>query len=145
MDIDLGNGEPLRQQNTFPDCADCKQYEDSLADRVRHASLGAGIGAALTLGGTLHEMLQGCAQALVDNLDAAFARVWVLNREEDVLVLHASAGIYTHLDGPHGRLSYSSYPYKIGIIAREKKPLLNQRHHERPADQRQGMGEKCRL
>jgi PAS domain S-box-containing protein len=108
----------------MPDCADRRQYEDSLADRARHASLGAGIGAALTLGGTLHEMLQGCAQALVDNLDAAFARIWVLNREEDALVLHASAGIYTHLNGPHGRLSYSGYPYKIGIIAREKKPLL---------------------
>lgn len=124
MGTNFGNGEPLRQRDTIPDGAERRQYEESLADRVRHASLGAGIGAALTLGGTLGEMLQGCAQALVDNLDAAFARIWVLNREEDVLVLHASAGIYTHLNGPHGRLSYSSYPYKIGIIARERKPLL---------------------
>ena len=124
METYSGNGEPIRQQDPPPDCAERSQYEDSLADRARHASLGAGIGSALTLGGTLHEMLQGCAQALVDNLNAAFARIWVLNKEEDALVLHASAGIYTHLNGPHGRLSYSSYPYKIGIIARERRPLL---------------------
>ncbi len=124
MDTGSGNKRPLRQRDAAPDCVDCKQFEDNLADRIRHASLGADIGAALTLGGTLYEMLQGCAQALVDNLDAAFARIWVLKREEDMLVLHASAGIYTHLDGPHGRISYSSYPYKIGIIARERKPLL---------------------
>ena len=91
METDSGKGIPIRQHEAIPHGIERRRYEDRLADRARHASLGADIGSALTLGGTLHEMLQGCAQALVYNLDAAFARIWVMNKEEDSLVLHASA------------------------------------------------------
>ena len=67
-------------------------------------------------------MLAGCAEALVQHLDAAFARVWVLDEAEDVLVLRASAGLYTHLDGPHGRVPVGQF--KIGLIAQERSPHL---------------------
>ena len=40
----------------------------------------------------------------------------------DVLELQASAGLYTHLDGPHSRVPVGQY--KIGLIAQERKPHL---------------------
>ena len=67
-------------------------------------------------------MLQRCAEALVDHLHGAFARIWTLNPQEDVLELQASAGLYTHLDGPHSRVPVGKY--KIGLIAQERKPHL---------------------
>lgn len=96
--------------------------EQSLLDRARLASLAADVGTALTRTDTLAEMLQACAQAVVARLDAAFARIWTLNADEQVLELRASAGIYTHLDGPHGRVPVGKF--KIGLIAAEKEAHL---------------------
>jgi PAS domain S-box-containing protein len=45
-----------------------------------------------------------------------------LNPQDDVLELRASAGQYTHLDGPHSRVPVGKY--KIGLIAQERKPHL---------------------
>ena len=67
-------------------------------------------------------MLQRCAEGLVEHLDAAFARIWTLNQQDNVLELRASAGMYTHLDGPHSRVPVGKY--KIGLIAQERKPHL---------------------
>jgi PAS domain S-box-containing protein len=59
---------------------------------------------------------------MVDHLDAAFARIWTLNAAGDVLELQASAGLYTHLDGPHARVPVGAF--KIGRIAQERMPHL---------------------
>jgi signal transduction histidine kinase/DNA-binding response OmpR family regulator len=67
-------------------------------------------------------MLNGCARAMVEHLDAAFARIWMLNEEEQMLELKASAGIYTHIDGTHGRVPVGKF--KIGLIAQERQPHL---------------------
>ena len=96
--------------------------EQSLLDRARLASLAADVGTALTRTDTLTEMLQACAQAVVGRLDAAFARIWTLDAGQQVLELRASAGIYTHLDGPHGRVPVGKF--KIGLIAAERQPHL---------------------
>ncbi|MGV7229907.1 MAG: PAS domain S-box protein, partial [Nitrospirales bacterium] len=55
-------------------------------------------------------------------LDAAFVRIWLLNPDTHVLELQASAGLYTHLDGPHSRIPIGHL--KIGQVAAEKKPHL---------------------
>lgn len=99
-----------------------KRSELALAERVRLAELTAKIGVALTEGNTLQHTLQACAAALVEHLDAAFARVWTLSEAGDVLELQASAGLYTHLDGPHSRVPVGKF--KIGMIAIERKPHL---------------------
>jgi two-component system NtrC family sensor kinase len=79
-------------------------------------------------------MLQICAAAVVRHLDAAFARIWLLNEEQKVLELEASAGLYTHLDGEHARIPLGSF--KIGLIAAEQKPHLTNtvRTDERVSD-----------
>ena len=41
---------------------------------------------------------------------------------QDVLALRASAGLYTHLDGPHARVPVGQF--KIGRIAQSRQPLL---------------------
>ena len=96
--------------------------EDSFGERTRIIALTADVGCALTAHDSMANMLRGCAEALVKRLDAAFARIWTLNDAENVLELQASAGLYTHLDGPHGRVPVGQF--KIGLIALECKPHL---------------------
>src|ERR1022692_172727 len=93
-----------------------------LERRIRLAALSADMGTALTHGNTLREILQRCSEALVQHLDAAFARIWTHNERENVLELQASAGMYTHIDGPHDRVPVGKF--KIGLIAEERKPHL---------------------
>ena len=63
-----------------------------------------------------------CAEAVVRNLDGAFARIWTLNDDKNMLELQASAGLYTRLDGAHARIPVGSY--KIGMLATERKPRV---------------------
>lgn len=107
------------------DISQQKESERSLLDQARLASLAADVGTTLTHTDSLAAMLQGCALAVVARLDAAFARIWTLNTDAQVLELQASAGLYTHLDGPHGRVPVGKF--KIGLIAAEKKPHLTNR------------------
>jgi PAS domain S-box-containing protein len=67
-------------------------------------------------------MLQRCAELLVRHLDVAFARIWLLNDATQTLELEASAGVYTHLNGPHSRVRVGEH--KIGLIAQEKRAHL---------------------
>jgi formate hydrogenlyase transcriptional activator len=67
-------------------------------------------------------ILQRCAQALVRHLNVALAGIWTYNADAKILELQASAGLYTHLDGPHGRIPLGDF--KIGMIAEEKRPHL---------------------
>jgi PAS domain S-box-containing protein len=99
-----------------------KRAEELLNERVRVSSLIADIAVALNAAGGLRAMLQQCAELVVQNLEVAFARVWTLNESTQTLELEASAGCYTHLDGAHSRVKVGEY--KIGLIAREKRPLL---------------------
>ncbi len=95
---------------------------EELRERVVLASLSADVGQALSRSATLRAMLKYCAESLVRNLGAAFARFWTLDGRDNVLELQASAGMYTHLDGPHSRIPVGKF--KIGLIAEEKRPHL---------------------
>ncbi len=112
----------LRLIGTVQDITERKEAEEEKARQASRAALRSEVNAALAEGGTLQSMLQRCMESMVRRLGAAFARVWTLNEEEDVLELWASAGMYTHLDGPHSRVPVGQY--KIGLIARERRPHL---------------------
>ena len=101
-----------------------KRAEDLQARRARQAALRADIHAAFSSGteNALQTMLQRSAEAVVRHLDAAFARIWTLNDQQDVLELQASAGLYTRLDGEHARVPVGKL--KIGLIAQQRKPHL---------------------
>lgn len=87
-----------------------------------YAALAADVLAALTTSSTIEQALQRSAQAIVDRVDAAFARVWTLNEFDRTLELQASAGLYTHLDGGHARVPVGRF--KIGLIAEERRAHL---------------------
>jgi len=98
------------------------QIQAEANERNRLAALIAGTGSAMGRADTLRSGLQNCAQLLVRHLDAAFARIWTANAAGSELELEASAGIYTHIDGAHGRIPFGQF--KIGRIAQEGKPHL---------------------
>jgi two-component system, sensor histidine kinase and response regulator len=122
-------GDPGYAIAIIRDISERKELEGELrrakeveAERARLAELGRDVGIALSQGETLPELLQPCAEAMVRYLDAAFARVWWLPPGSDVLQLEASAGMYTHRDGPHSRIPLGQL--KIGRIAQERRPVL---------------------
>jgi PAS domain S-box-containing protein len=99
-----------------------KRTEEELAESARLETLRADVGEALIGAQPLPAVLQECTEAIVQHLDAAFVRIWTLDRASTVLVLRASAGMYTHLDGAHSRVKVGDF--KIGRIARDRKPHL---------------------
>ncbi len=99
-----------------------RQSEENLNSQAHVASLGSDIGKALIIHNSLRMMLHKCTKALVKHLDASFARILTLNNAGNMLELQASAGKYTHIDGPHSQVPVGKY--KIGMIAKECKPHL---------------------
>jgi PAS domain S-box-containing protein len=91
--------------------------------RERLLRLLGALGDALAAGGGSRTVLQAICQALVDELGAAFARVWTLESDGQMLVLRASAGLYTHLDGEHSRIRVGDL--KIGQIASQRRPFIS--------------------
>ena len=71
---------------------------------------------------SLRDMLHACTESLVRHLNVAFARIWTLDQAGENLELQASSGMYTHLDGAHGRVPVGKL--KIGRIAKERRPHL---------------------
>ena len=105
------------------DISERKRLQDRQARLARQAVLHAEVSAAVSKSEkSTREMLQICAAAVVRHLDAAFARIWLLDKEKKVLELEASAGLYTNLNGAHARIPFGSF--KIGFIAAVQKPHL---------------------
>lgn len=115
------------------DITEERRVRAQVARRARHAMLAGDVGSLLTRAGTVREMLQGCTDSMVRHLDAAFARIWTLDASGSTLELQASAGLYTHLDGAHGRVPVGRF--KIGLIALEGTPHLT---NDVPNDERVG-------
>jgi len=106
----------------FRDVTERRAAEEELAEQARLMTMRAEVTAALATTESVQHVLQSCAETLVEHLDMTFVRIWTLDNSEDVLELQASAGLYTHRDGPHGRVKVGEF--KIGRIARNREPLL---------------------
>ena len=117
--------------SSISDITERKQAEEALAEKNRLFKLNAEIGEIINRAETLAVILQQCAEAVVGELDTALARFWLLNEREDILELRASAGLYTHLDGPHSRIPVGQS--KVGQIAATGAPLLTNMVSHDPA------------
>jgi PAS domain S-box-containing protein len=116
------NGNVINFVGICYDTTDRKQAEEALAERARLANFRADVDAALTQSDSLQNMMCRCTDALVEHIDAAFARIWTLNKKDNVLELQVSSGMYTHINGPHRYVPVGQF--KIGLIAEEGKPHL---------------------
>ncbi|AFZ08814.1 multi-sensor signal transduction histidine kinase [Oscillatoria nigro-viridis PCC 7112] len=112
------------------DITERKIAEQALAEQLKLSVFTADVGISLTQNKTLLATLQYCTDAVVRHLDVAFARIWTLNEEGNVLQLQASAGIYTHIDGAHSRIAVGEF--KIGLIALERQPHITNSVQEDP-------------
>jgi signal transduction histidine kinase len=99
-----------------------QQIVNEQKEGERLATLHHTINLALIKNDSLQESLHHCTQALVDYLEAAFARIWTFNDAEQMLELQASSGLYTHINGGHSRVPLGAL--KIGLIAAERQPHL---------------------
>jgi PAS domain S-box-containing protein len=115
-------GEVVGSVLVFRDITERKREEAARAERGRLVVLRADISTALASMQSTPEALHQCCEALVRNLESAFARIWTLNEIGQVLELQASAGLYTHLNGPHSRVPVGQF--KIGRIASTRQPHL---------------------
>jgi len=104
------------------DISERKQAEDMRAAHARQIAVRADVSMAFGKEESLKIILRECSEAIVRHLDAAFARIWTLSDDGKMLELQASAGMYTHLDGPHSHIPMGQF--KIGVIAQERKPHL---------------------
>jgi PAS domain S-box-containing protein len=120
-------GAPLAILVTNNDISERKQAEQRLrvamSERTRLGAFREEIRMALAHEGSLSEILQNCAEAILRHFGAAFARIWTLSSKGRELQLKASAGMYTRLDGTHSRIPIGHL--KIGLIAEERKPYLS--------------------
>ncbi len=115
-------GKIKRILGLIEDITDQKRTEEQLRESLCFAKLNGEINSVMILGRNLHNTLNSCAKALVNHLNVAFARIWTLNKSENVLELQASAGMYTHLNGVHSRIPVGKL--KVGLIASNRMPHL---------------------
>ncbi len=121
--FELGpDSSPLRLVGVLGDITHRLRSEQALLERVQLATFNSDVSTALTANGSMGDMLHRCTEAVVHHLGAAFARIWTLDETRDALVLEASSGLYTHLDGPHAVVPVGRF--KIGLIAQDRKPHL---------------------
>jgi PAS domain S-box-containing protein len=115
-------GHIIKWYGTSTDIEDRKQVEQVRTEQARYAAVRAEVSVAFSKAADLREILRGCAEAIVRHLGAAFARLWTPTEDGETLELQASAGLYTHHDGPHSRIAVGQL--KIRLIAAERKPHL---------------------
>jgi PAS domain S-box-containing protein len=97
-----------------------RDLEDRESARHRLLAVRADVNMALATDDTLTGILQSCVEAVVKHLGAAFARIWVMTKDQRFVELRASAGMYTHLDGAHRLVPLGHL--RVGLIAQEKVP-----------------------
>ncbi|MFH7026701.1 MAG: PAS domain S-box protein [Heteroscytonema crispum UTEX LB 1556] len=121
-------GEIIGLMGICTDITERKQVESVLKERARLTAFRAHVDAAFTQNDTLKGIMQACTDALVRYVDAAFARIWTLNKQENILELQVSSGIYTHINESHKCVPIGQF--KIGLIAQECKPHLTNCVHD---------------
>lgn len=106
-----------------------------MADTIKKTNLEK-IALQMTSSLNLQEVLTSITKGLVDEIEAAFARIWLMEpgdicqtcymahicpNRDVCLHLKASSGIYNSLNGEYRRVPFDSL--KIGRIASEKRPV----------------------
>jgi PAS domain S-box-containing protein len=102
--------------------AELFRKNEDLSQQMRVAAVDVEVGKAVMQSNNPEEILSRAVEAIVRHLDAALARIWTVSEDGATLELQASAGLYTHIDGAHGRVPVGKL--KIGLIASERQPHI---------------------
>lgn len=112
------------------DITERKRTEEALSERARLSSFMAEVSMALNREMSTDDILRHCTELIIQNLGAAFARIWTVERGDlclecfksaecvdttRCLHLRASAGLSTNLRGEYRRIPMGAL--KIGQIA----------------------------
>jgi signal transduction histidine kinase len=97
--------------------------DEDATRRIREATLRGEINRLLARPDSTRRTLQACTDAIVNNLNVVFARIWTLKRGQRILELQASSGLYTGLHGKYSRVPVGHL--KIGLIAKTRIPYLS--------------------
>ncbi len=95
------------------------QGEQEIRERSRLSALSGAVGVSLNGAYELSSMLQGCADAVVEQLEAAATRIWTVDSRQDVLVCQAITPAKNHVDYTYLRTSFGEGI--VGRIAAERK------------------------
>jgi len=89
--------------------------------RACYDAMHSDAGAALVRSQDFPAMMQLCAAAILRGVGSVFARIWMIEPRTDTLVLCASAGLYTSLNGSRARVKVGER--KVGRIAASRQAL----------------------
>jgi len=117
--IEHSNLAGYRVPDTVPSA---NAVQEDASRRNREAALRAEINHLLVRPESTRRLLQACTDAIVNNLNVVFARIWTLERGHGILELQASSGLYTALHGKYSRIPVGHF--KIGLIAQTRVPYL---------------------
>jgi PAS domain S-box-containing protein len=115
-------GKPEKLGWLIRDITERKQAEERVVEHGRLAAVGADVGKALAESGSLQEILENCAEAVVRHLDAAFARIWTVAGDAHGVELQACAAADPHLGAVPARMPMGDY--KVRLILQERRPHL---------------------
>jgi PAS domain S-box-containing protein len=69
-------------------------------------------------------VLELAVETLVNQFDAALARIWLRDPETDTLRLRASAGLSRRIAGSsREHIDIATHPFKLGMVARTRRPF----------------------
>jgi DNA-binding Lrp family transcriptional regulator len=71
---------------------------------------------------SLNDKLQQIVESVVKYFDAKFARIWLVDKEREYMILKFSAGKYKNIHGEFSKVPVNSF--KIGQIVKTKKPAI---------------------
>jgi two-component system cell cycle sensor histidine kinase/response regulator CckA len=112
---------PVAVQGIARDVTERKRAQAMQIRRGAQQALRGDINSALAETNTpLRRLLEHCSEAMVQHLDVALARIWTFNRNEEMLELEASAGMYTQLEGSLAHLDVGAF--NVSRIAENHLP-----------------------
>lgn len=101
--------------------AELEKARQAAERRARQATMAAEIGTAFTgSDGELHEMLATCCESVVRHFEAVSVEIWTKDHDGADLVLQASAGRSTGIDGASGGRSIGRS--MVELVAQDRRP-----------------------